>query len=112
MTAHDVRSTLQQVLDYRARKGKFDLAHITDIYERDNAAHDLWYDVESDVRMAIDALSAPRLWRRNKQQTKNMTEEQAREKYWEAVSLLNEIIKAGQEPKAEILDELQNDLED
>lgn len=54
-----VRSALQQVLDYREGKGRFNLSHITDRYERDNVAHDLWYEVEADVRAAIDALSTP-----------------------------------------------------
>ena len=40
-----------------------------------------------------------------------MKEEEARELYWEAVSNLNEIIKAGAESRQEILDELENDLE-
>lgn len=40
-----------------------------------------------------------------------MNEQEAREKYWEAVALLNEIISAGQESKSEIIDELQTDLE-
>lgn len=39
-------------------------------------------------------------------------EEQARLKYWEAVGLLNEIIASGQEPKEEIMRELENDLEE
>lgn len=54
-----VRSALQQVLDYREGKGKFNLSHIADLNERYNAAHDLWYEVEADVRAAIDALSTP-----------------------------------------------------
>lgn len=39
-----------------------------------------------------------------------MDEQKARQKYWEAVNLLNEIISAGQETKSEILDLLENDL--
>lgn len=40
-----------------------------------------------------------------------MSEEEARTKYWEAVALLNEIINAGAQDKAETMRELENDLE-
>ena len=40
-----------------------------------------------------------------------MNEEEARIKYWEAVEVLNEIIKVGAKTRQEILDELENDLE-
>jgi hypothetical protein len=41
-----------------------------------------------------------------------MNDEEAREKYWEAKYLLDEIIKAGAESKKDILEELENDLEE
>ena len=47
-----VRHALQQVLDYRHGKGRFNLSHLN-FYERDNAAHDLWQEVEDDLRQAI-----------------------------------------------------------
>lgn len=47
-----VRHALQQVLDYRHGKGKFNLSHLN-FYERANAAHDLWQEVEDDIRQAI-----------------------------------------------------------
>lgn len=50
--ARFVRHALQQVLDYRHGKGKFNLSHLNS-YERDNAAHDLWQEVEDDIRQAI-----------------------------------------------------------
>lgn len=50
-----LRGTLQQVLDYRHGQGKYDLSHITNPHEKANAAHDLWYEVEADIRAALDA---------------------------------------------------------
>jgi hypothetical protein len=50
-----VRHALQQVLDYRHGKGRFNLQHLN-FYERDNAAHDLWQEVEDDIRQAIQII--------------------------------------------------------
>lgn len=50
-----VRHALQQVLDYRQGKGRFNLSHLN-FCERDNAAHDLWQEVEDDIRQAIEII--------------------------------------------------------
>jgi hypothetical protein len=50
-----VRHALQQVLDYRHGKGRFNLSHLN-FCERDNAAHDLWQEVEDDIRQAIQII--------------------------------------------------------
>jgi hypothetical protein len=50
-----VRHALQQVLDYRHGKGRFNLSHLN-FYERDNAAHDLWQEVEDEIRQAIQII--------------------------------------------------------
>jgi hypothetical protein len=39
-----------------------------------------------------------------------MVKEDARDQYWKAVGLLNEIIEEGQESREKILDEIKNDL--
>lgn len=40
-----------------------------------------------------------------------MNEDEARLKYWEAVTLLQIWIENGPDPKEEVLEELENDLE-
>ena len=47
-----VLPAIKQVFDYRNGNGKFNLSHIQDQHERTNAALDLWYEVESDLREA------------------------------------------------------------
>lgn len=50
------RQALQQVIDYREGKGKFNVSGITDPHARDMEMHDLWYEVESDVRYALEKM--------------------------------------------------------
>jgi hypothetical protein len=50
-----VISALKQVIDYREGKGRFDLSRLNE-YDRANESHDLWQEVECDIRQAIEFL--------------------------------------------------------